>query len=148
VGQCKLRVSNFVSKYLQINLVDRRMIIMLLIAALASIISSATSISSASSTSGRWPCPFSGGKTSFIALQIAPSVRPATLTLQAAYANFAGRIRRVRYWANFARRRERWGEAMREHETILDRSAAAPAMSSAISCSATWATSEPRLSSI
>src|SRR6201998_4053232 len=41
-------------------------------------------------------------------------------TLKAAYANFAGRIRRVRYSANFARKRERWGEAMREHETILD----------------------------
>jgi DNA-binding GntR family transcriptional regulator len=41
-------------------------------------------------------------------------------TLIAAYANFAGRIRRVRYSANFARKRERWGEAMREHETILD----------------------------
>jgi DNA-binding GntR family transcriptional regulator len=41
-------------------------------------------------------------------------------TLQATYANFAGRIRRVRYSANFARKRERWGEAMREHETILD----------------------------
>jgi DNA-binding GntR family transcriptional regulator len=40
--------------------------------------------------------------------------------LQAAYANFAGRIRRVRYSANFARKRERWGEAMREHETILE----------------------------
>src|SRR6202045_1514097 len=41
-------------------------------------------------------------------------------TLKAAYANIAGRIRRVRYSANFARKRERWGEAMREHETILD----------------------------
>lgn len=41
-------------------------------------------------------------------------------TLMTAYANFAGRIRRVRYSANFARKRERWGEAMREHETILD----------------------------
>jgi DNA-binding GntR family transcriptional regulator len=40
--------------------------------------------------------------------------------LQSTYANFAGRIRRVRYSANFARKRERWGEAMREHETILD----------------------------
>ena len=40
--------------------------------------------------------------------------------LLATYANFAGRIRRVRYSANFARKRERWGEAMREHETILD----------------------------
>jgi DNA-binding GntR family transcriptional regulator len=36
------------------------------------------------------------------------------------YASFAGRIRRVRYSANFARKRERWGEAMREHEAILD----------------------------
>lgn len=41
-------------------------------------------------------------------------------TLLATYENFAGRIRRVRYSANFARKRERWGEAMREHETILD----------------------------
>jgi len=41
-------------------------------------------------------------------------------TLRGAYANFAGRIRRVRYSANFARKRERWGEAMREHETILE----------------------------
>jgi DNA-binding GntR family transcriptional regulator len=40
--------------------------------------------------------------------------------LQAAYATVAGRIRRVRYSANFAREHERWGEAMREHETILD----------------------------
>src|ERR1700722_15876398 len=41
-------------------------------------------------------------------------------TLKAAYANIAGRIRRVRYSANFARKRERWGEDMREHEAILD----------------------------
>src|SRR3984893_15163126 len=41
-------------------------------------------------------------------------------TLKSTYANLAGRIRRVRYAANFARKRERWGEAMREHETILD----------------------------
>jgi DNA-binding GntR family transcriptional regulator len=41
-------------------------------------------------------------------------------TLLATYTNFAGRIRRIRYSANFARKRERWGEAMREHETILD----------------------------
>jgi DNA-binding GntR family transcriptional regulator len=40
--------------------------------------------------------------------------------LQSTYANFAGRIRRVRYSANFARKRERWGEAMREHEIILE----------------------------
>jgi DNA-binding GntR family transcriptional regulator len=42
------------------------------------------------------------------------------ITLRETYANFAGRIRRVRYSANFARKRERWGEAMREHETILE----------------------------
>jgi DNA-binding GntR family transcriptional regulator len=41
-------------------------------------------------------------------------------TLLATYGSFAGRIRRIRYSANFARKRERWGEAMREHETILD----------------------------
>jgi len=41
-------------------------------------------------------------------------------TLRSTYANLAGRIRRVRYSANFARKRERWGEAMREHESILD----------------------------
>jgi DNA-binding GntR family transcriptional regulator len=41
-------------------------------------------------------------------------------TLKGAYANIAGRIRRVRYSANFARKRERWGEAMREHEMILE----------------------------
>ena len=45
---------------------------------------------------------------------------PQRRRLLSAYANFAGRIRRVRYSANFARKRERWGEAMREHETILD----------------------------
>jgi DNA-binding GntR family transcriptional regulator len=41
-------------------------------------------------------------------------------TLLSAYGNFAGRIRRVRYSANFARKRDRWGEAMREHEAILE----------------------------
>jgi DNA-binding GntR family transcriptional regulator len=41
-------------------------------------------------------------------------------TLRAAYTNIAGRIRRVRYAANFARQRQRWAEAMREHEAILD----------------------------
>ena len=41
-------------------------------------------------------------------------------TLRATYANFAGRISRVRYSANFARKRQRWAEAMREHEAILD----------------------------
>jgi DNA-binding GntR family transcriptional regulator len=42
------------------------------------------------------------------------------VTLRDTHANFAGRIRRVRYSANFARKRERWGEAMREHEMILE----------------------------
>ncbi|MBR0694858.1 GntR family transcriptional regulator [Bradyrhizobium lablabi] len=41
-------------------------------------------------------------------------------TLTTTYANFAGRIRRVRYSANFARKRQRWADAMREHEAILD----------------------------
>jgi DNA-binding GntR family transcriptional regulator len=41
-------------------------------------------------------------------------------TLRSIYANLAGRIRRVRYSANFARKRQRWAEAMREHEAILD----------------------------
>jgi DNA-binding GntR family transcriptional regulator len=41
-------------------------------------------------------------------------------TLLSTYENFAGRIRRVRFSANFARKRERWREAMREHEAILE----------------------------
>lgn len=41
-------------------------------------------------------------------------------TLSATYAGLAGRIRRVRYSANLAKDRDRWGEAMREHEAILD----------------------------
>jgi DNA-binding GntR family transcriptional regulator len=40
--------------------------------------------------------------------------------LMSLYGNLAGRVRRFRYAANFARKRERWGEAMREHESILD----------------------------
>src|ERR1700726_1214329 len=50
--------------------------------------------------------------------KIVEASRNATLT--STYADFAGRITRVRYSAHFARKRERWGEAMREHETILD----------------------------
>ena len=38
--------------------------------------------------------------------------------LAAAYAALAGRLRRVRYGANLDR--ERWSDAMREHEAILD----------------------------
>jgi DNA-binding GntR family transcriptional regulator len=41
-------------------------------------------------------------------------------TLSATYASLAGRIRRVRYSANLTKDRDRWGEAMREHEAILD----------------------------
>lgn len=41
-------------------------------------------------------------------------------TLTATYAGLAGRIRRVRYSANLAKDRDRLGEAMREHEAILD----------------------------
>jgi DNA-binding GntR family transcriptional regulator len=50
--------------------------------------------------------------------KIVAVARNAVLT--ATYASFAGRIRRVRYSANLARKRDRWGEAMREHEAILD----------------------------
>ncbi|MGO4665653.1 GntR family transcriptional regulator [Bosea sp. 2RAB26] len=41
-------------------------------------------------------------------------------TLSATYNSIAGRIRRVRYSANLDKERDRWGEAMREHEAILD----------------------------
>lgn len=41
-------------------------------------------------------------------------------TLSLAYAAYTGQISRVRYSAKLARRRDRWGEAMREHEDILD----------------------------
>lgn len=40
--------------------------------------------------------------------------------LSAAYKSVADRIRRIRYSANLARKRDRWSEAMREHESILD----------------------------
>jgi DNA-binding GntR family transcriptional regulator len=40
--------------------------------------------------------------------------------LSAAHANYSGRIRRLRYTANMQSERDRWGEAMREHELILD----------------------------
>ncbi|AWN44365.1 GntR family transcriptional regulator [Methylobacterium durans] len=40
--------------------------------------------------------------------------------LSATYATFAGRVRRARYSANLDQHRNRWGEAMREHEQILD----------------------------
>lgn len=41
-------------------------------------------------------------------------------TLSATYASLSGRLRRVRYAANLDGERDRWGEAMREHEEILD----------------------------
>ncbi|QQA44302.1 GntR family transcriptional regulator [Pelagovum pacificum] len=40
--------------------------------------------------------------------------------LAATHANFASRIQRVRYNANRENHRDRWGEAMREHEQMLD----------------------------
>jgi DNA-binding GntR family transcriptional regulator len=40
--------------------------------------------------------------------------------LSTIYAGFSGRVRRVRYSANLTIKRDRWGEAMREHEAILD----------------------------
>jgi DNA-binding GntR family transcriptional regulator len=40
--------------------------------------------------------------------------------LAATYSGFAGRLRRVRFSANMARERDRWSEAMREHEAIID----------------------------
>jgi DNA-binding GntR family transcriptional regulator len=40
--------------------------------------------------------------------------------LSATYTSFGDRIRRVRYSANLATKRDRWAEAMREHEAILD----------------------------
>ncbi len=40
--------------------------------------------------------------------------------LQASYAAMTGRLRRARFSANSARSRDRWSEAMREHEAILD----------------------------
>ncbi len=40
--------------------------------------------------------------------------------LAVAYASLADRLQRVRYAANLDRGRDRWSEAMREHEAILD----------------------------
>lgn len=40
--------------------------------------------------------------------------------LASAYANIAGQIRRLRYAANLDTKRDRWSEAVREHEAILD----------------------------
>ena len=40
--------------------------------------------------------------------------------LKATYFSLADRLRRLRFSANLDRHRDRWGEAMREHEAILD----------------------------
>lgn len=40
--------------------------------------------------------------------------------LSVAYAGYAGQIRRIRYAANLAKKRNRWAEAVREHEAMLD----------------------------
>jgi DNA-binding GntR family transcriptional regulator len=40
--------------------------------------------------------------------------------LTQAYRSFATQLRRMRYSANQAHKRDRWGEAMREHEEMLD----------------------------
>lgn len=50
--------------------------------------------------------------------KIVQASRNAALSM--AYASFTGRMRRIRYSTDQARRQERWGEAMREHEAILD----------------------------
>jgi DNA-binding GntR family transcriptional regulator len=41
-------------------------------------------------------------------------------TLTPAHASLSDRIRRLRFSANLSRKRDRWGEAMREHEAMLD----------------------------
>jgi DNA-binding GntR family transcriptional regulator len=41
-------------------------------------------------------------------------------TLVPAHTGLSDRIRRLRFSANQARKRDRWGEAMREHEAMLD----------------------------
>ena len=40
--------------------------------------------------------------------------------LATTYSNFSSRLQRVRYNANRENHKDRWGEAMREHEQILD----------------------------
>ena len=40
--------------------------------------------------------------------------------LQATYSNFSNRLQRVRYNANRENHKDRWSEAMREHEQMLD----------------------------
>jgi DNA-binding GntR family transcriptional regulator len=50
--------------------------------------------------------------------QIVAAARNSALL--AAYDTHTARIRRIRYTANLARKYDRWGEAMREHESMLD----------------------------
>jgi DNA-binding GntR family transcriptional regulator len=50
--------------------------------------------------------------------KIVEASRNAALSM--AYASFTGRMRRIRYSTNQARRQERWVDAMREHEEMLD----------------------------
>jgi DNA-binding GntR family transcriptional regulator len=49
---------------------------------------------------------------------IVAAARNSVLT--SAYTNFSSRLQRVRYNANRENHKDRWGEAMREHEQILD----------------------------
>lgn len=53
-----------------------------------------------------------------IHLAIVSAARNAVLATT--YANFSSRLQRVRYNANRENHKDRWGEAMREHEQILD----------------------------
>ncbi|BAT59814.1 putative HTH-type transcriptional regulator YdfH [Variibacter gotjawalensis] len=42
------------------------------------------------------------------------------VALASSYASVSDRVRRVRFSANLTRKRDRWADAMREHELILD----------------------------
>ena len=53
-----------------------------------------------------------------IHLEIVAAARNSVLATT--YANFSSRMQRVRYNANRENHKDRWGEAMREHEQILD----------------------------
>jgi DNA-binding GntR family transcriptional regulator len=50
--------------------------------------------------------------------KIVAAARNSALSMS--YAAYTGQISRIRYSANLAKKRDRWGEAMREHEAILD----------------------------
>jgi hypothetical protein len=53
-------------------------------------------------------------------LDRAPNRSAANAVLSASHVSPAGRVRRVRYSANLARKRDRVGEAMRGHDALLD----------------------------